>query len=220
MISIARSTDWKLTLERWNLKGKFLRESIIKYQNWLSEEVIDLPGSEDFQTCILMLLLEEILWSRQLEKKKETGLNVPGGPFWPCLSQKWTEFLHVLFFYFSVCTALDAPWREAGKIFPSMHAWPGTLWLSLGWYFLLVWDIREAAAGAVGTVWRATVVLCSRVFFSCRGLAAEHYLDAQEHTDHLMWYWKGNFQGPQGYFFLPMSLAKCIGCLLESRGHI
>lgn len=80
------------------------------------------------------------------------------------------NLLHVLTLYFSICsmgkvkthcTAVDAPWRRSGKVFPSMHAWPGTLWLSLGWYFLPVWSVRAAAA--VGTVWRATA--CSRVLF-------------------------------------------------------
>lgn len=159
--------------DRLNLKGKFLRESIIKYQNWLPEEVIDLPGSEDFKTCILMLLLDEILWSRQPGKKKETGLSVPGEP--PDLEspKSGPNLLHVLICYFSICsmgevkthcTALDALWRESGKIFHLCmfdQAHRGLLFL--GWYFLPVWGIRAAAAGAVGTVWRATVVLCRRV---------------------------------------------------------
>lgn len=144
------------------------------------------------------------------------------------------NLLHVLILYFSICSmgkvkthcaALDVLWREAGRIFPSMHVWPATLWLFLGWYFLLIWGIRAAAAGAVGTVWRATVVLCRRVLLLLYRSTLEGWLVSitwMPKSMQIIWcdIEKEISKGLRGEVFLPMSLAQCIACLLESWGHI
>lgn len=174
--------------DRLSLKGKFLRENIIKYQNWLPEEVIDLPGSEDFKTCILMLLLEEILWSRQLGKKKETGLSVPGEPPDVDSPKSGPNLLHVLILYFSICsmgkvkthcTALDNLGREVAKIFPPLHVWPGTLWLAFPWLIFLA-SLRHQSSCSCGNCMESHCcalqeILSSPVEEPSKGLAGEHY---------------------------------------------